>query len=98
MPGSLLTNATTNGTQTASPPTVTGGTTLLLSGTLGRAANVLIEIASAAGPFVPFENMNAGGKRTCAVNLGNAAAEARLRATLQGVNADDGTNCTLEYL
>ena len=96
MPGTLLSSATTNGTGTAQ--TITGGTTLLLSGVIGPQATVLIEIASATGPFVPFETMKPGGDLTKTIHCGNSAAEFRLRATLAGVVPGDNTNATLEFL
>jgi hypothetical protein len=92
----ILDGATSDGAGTAR--TVTGGTTLILFGTIGPTAVVNVKIApTTTTDYVPFVSMNSQN-RTAVVPLGRSDAEALINADLSGVVSGDGTNVKLYVL
>lgn len=78
--------------------TVTGGTTLILSGPIGPTAVVNVKIAPVGTTdYVPFASMNTQ-LRTVVVPLGRSDAEALINADLDNVQDGDGTEVTLYVL
>ena len=92
----ILNAATANGA--GSQATITGGTTLILTGTIGPTAVVNVRIAApSTTDFAPFVTLN-NQQRTAVVPLGRSDAEALINADLSGVVAGDGTSVTLRAL